>query len=323
MLLEQSFVQRFISLPTVRLARQACVIFIVGFSVLILASIYNGLLVSAIYSDCDPLITGAIQRKDQLMAMFIMNSMGQYPFATGIFISAVFSASLSSVSTSLNSMSAVVLEDFVKLLCKRHLSEASISSILRGVVLTIGLASTACVFVVAKLGPVLTLFFSFTGAAYGPLLGVFLIGFTMPWIGSRPALLAAIIALIVSTWIIVQAQVDAFAGTLSYETKPVSTDNCSFNTTIETSQSLNSPKEFYHISYRYYCLVGVINTVVLANVFCLVSGRQKVGKVKMELLTPPIRRLFERNNKNIEMKNQKSVNSNETLYVPENMPMVA
>jgi len=56
-----------------------------------------------------------------------MKTLGELPGMTGLFIAGVFSAALSSLSTCLNSMSAVVLEDFVKPYVKKPLSSSAIN----------------------------------------------------------------------------------------------------------------------------------------------------------------------------------------------------
>lgn len=67
-----------------------------------------------------------------------MDTLGELPGLTGLFIAGVFSAALSSLSTCLNSMSAVVLEDFVKPSVNKPLSKQTIDWIMRSVVVVVG-----------------------------------------------------------------------------------------------------------------------------------------------------------------------------------------
>lgn len=48
------------------------------------------------------------------MPKFVVDAMGQWPGLSGIFVSGIFSASLSSVSAAMNSLAAVTLEDYIK-----------------------------------------------------------------------------------------------------------------------------------------------------------------------------------------------------------------
>jgi solute carrier family 5 (sodium-coupled monocarboxylate transporter), member 8/12 len=84
---------------------------------------YTGLLIYATYQNCDPLTTKLAQAKDQLLPLYVMDILGEYPGLPGLFVAGVFSAALSSLSTGLNSMSAVVLEDFFKPFTKTNLTE--------------------------------------------------------------------------------------------------------------------------------------------------------------------------------------------------------
>lgn len=53
----QNMVQRYLSLPTLKKARQALWIFVAGVIMLLGACCYSGLLIYATYHDCDPLST--------------------------------------------------------------------------------------------------------------------------------------------------------------------------------------------------------------------------------------------------------------------------
>lgn len=107
-------IQRYLSLPTLRDARTALWIFIIGVLILLGICGYSGLLIFATYFECDPLTTKLAKAKDQLLPLLVMDILGDFPGLPGLFVAGVFSAALSSLSTGLNSMSAVILEDFFK-----------------------------------------------------------------------------------------------------------------------------------------------------------------------------------------------------------------
>lgn len=123
--------------------------------------------------------------RDQLLPLFVMDTLGDYPGLTGLFIAGVFSAALSSLSTCLNSMSAVVLEDFVKPFVKRPLSDKAINWIMRSVVVCMGALCVCLVYVVEHMGTVLQLTMSLEAITNGPLFGIFTIGIFMPWISGN------------------------------------------------------------------------------------------------------------------------------------------
>ena len=50
----------------------------------------------------------------QLLPIFVTDTMGAYPGLSGLFVAGIFSGSLSTVSSAINSLAAVTLEDYVK-----------------------------------------------------------------------------------------------------------------------------------------------------------------------------------------------------------------
>lgn len=123
--------------------------------------------------------------RDQLIPVLVMDVLGKFPGMPGLFVAGVFSAALSSLSTYLNSLSAVVLEDFVKPNIKKELSEMATAIIMRSVVVVFGLSSLGLVYVVEKLGMVLQLSATLQSILYGPMLGIFTTGMLMPWINEK------------------------------------------------------------------------------------------------------------------------------------------
>lgn len=178
----QNMIQRYLSLPSLRAARKALWIFVFGVILLMCLCTYNGLLIYATYQHCDPLTTKLAKAKDQLLPLFVMDVLGKMPGLSGLFIAGVFSAALSSLSTCLNSMSAVVLEDFCKPFVKKPLSTRAVDWIMRSVVVGVGVLCVGLVVVVEKMGTVLQLTMSLEAITNGPLFGVFTIGVLIPWI---------------------------------------------------------------------------------------------------------------------------------------------
>lgn len=157
-------------------------IFIFGVIILLSMCSYCGLLIYAKYHDCDPLTTKLAKAKDQLLPLLVVDTLGNYPGLTGLFVAGVFSAALSSLSTGLNSMSAVMLEDFFKPFVQRPLTNFQTKYIMRGSVFIFGAICVCLVFVVEKLGAVLQLSMSLGAVSQGPLLGIFTMGVLIPWI---------------------------------------------------------------------------------------------------------------------------------------------
>lgn len=87
-------------------------------SIMSLILCFSGLAIYAKYHDCDPLEAGRITSTDQLMPFYVMNMLSMYPGLPGLFIAGIFSAGLSTVSATHNSLAAVILEDYIRPLCR-------------------------------------------------------------------------------------------------------------------------------------------------------------------------------------------------------------
>lgn len=178
-------IQRYLALPTLRAGRQALWTFVAGVIAVMLLCSYNGLLIYATYRHCDPLTTRLARAKDQLLPLFVMDVLGELPGLTGLFIAGVFSAALSSLSTCLNSMAAVVLEDFCKPFARGALRPRTVNWIMRSVVVGVGVLCVALVVVVQQAGTVLQLTMSLEAITNGPVMGIFVMAVMMPWINGN------------------------------------------------------------------------------------------------------------------------------------------
>lgn len=294
----QNMIQRYLALPTLKAGRRALWIFILGVLILMFLCSYNGLLIYATYKDCDPLQTKLAKARDQLLPLFVMDTLGSLPGLTGLFIAGVFSAALSSLSTCLNSMSAVVLEDFVKPFVKRPLSESAKNWIMRSVVVGVGALCVCLVYVVEKMGTVLQLTMSLEAITNGPLFGIFSIGVFLPWINGNSALLGGIIGVISMSWISLNAQWALASGVIKYETKPLTVDHCKydFNQTLSSISVDNVEVDdvfpLYRISYMWYTCLGALITIGVATLFTFVWGGNDPSDVDSSLLAPCIRKRF-------------------------------
>lgn len=114
-----------------------------------------------------------------------MKTLGNYPGLPGLFFVGIFSAGLSSLSTGLNSISAVVLEDFVKSFCKQPPTQRQSAFVMRTTVIVFGFICLALVFVVEKMGTVLQLSISLAAVSNGPLLGIFTAAVMVPWVEGK------------------------------------------------------------------------------------------------------------------------------------------
>lgn len=305
----QNMIQRYLSLPTMKDAKRALWTFIVGTLFLLGLCCYSGLLIYAKYHDCDPLTTKLAKAKDQLLPLLVMDTLGDYPGLPGLFVAGVFSAALSSLSTGLNSMSAVVLEDFFKPFLDRPLSEKTTAIIMRSVVGVFGAICVGLVLVVEKLGSVLQLSMSLGSVSNGPLLGIFTLGVLIPWATGTGAIIGGSVGLGIMSWICLKAQMAIASGELQFEVKPTNTQGCSYhfiasepmsmlaiNVTAPVEPEIVSEPEFalYHISYLWYTLMGALITIVIALIVSFLVGPNNPDEMNPKLFSPFVARILDR-----------------------------
>nr|CAD7255941.1 unnamed protein product [Timema shepardi] len=110
----QTQVQRLLTLRDLRRSQIALWLSWPVLTLLSLSTSFAGLAIYSKYHNCDPLKSGRISSSDQLMPLFVGDTMREFPGLCGLFVAGIFSGSLSTVSSALNSLAAVTLEDYLK-----------------------------------------------------------------------------------------------------------------------------------------------------------------------------------------------------------------
>ncbi|XP_043064899.1 sodium-coupled monocarboxylate transporter 2 isoform X5 [Drosophila ficusphila] len=310
--INQATVQRFMSLPSLKAIKQTLITFSIGITMLYMGCVYIGLVCYATYHDCDPMSTGLAGRRDQLVPLLVMRVLGVVPGLPGLFVSAVFSAALSSLSTLLNSLAAVILEDFIRPRMGNKMKESHVALTMRVVVVTFGISSIFMVYVVEKLGMVLQLSATLQSSLYGPMLGIFTVGMLMPWVGEKCVFVGSIVSFLTMAWIAVNAQINNITGSFRHTKLPVSVENCEYE--FDMGRYLNSTADYephsgssiYHMSFLLYAMLGALLTITFSNLLTFVFGRQDIKDVDENLLAPPVQRYLRKNNyyETVELKNE-------------------
>ncbi|XP_034247647.1 sodium-coupled monocarboxylate transporter 1-like [Thrips palmi] len=291
--LSQAMMQRYLALPDIGKARRAAAFFVLGCLLLFAVCTYCGLLIFASYHDCDPVTTKLARAKDQVLPLLVMDTLGMYPGLPGLFVAGVFSAALSSLSTGLNSMAAVVVEDFWRPLSRTPPSEASVNMVMRLVVVVFGVVCVGLVFVVERLGVVLQLSGSLNSISAGPVLAVFVGGAFMPWVNATGCLAGAGAGLSFMAWLVLSAQHAIARGDLLFPEKPVSVQGCTYSFNATTPHAVHEPQLpmwLFRVSYHWYPVIGVVVSLVVATAVSLLCRSE--AAVDRRLFSPAIRRFL-------------------------------
>ncbi|XP_041484185.1 sodium-coupled monocarboxylate transporter 1-like [Lytechinus variegatus] len=298
----QSQVQRYLTCGSEKTALLSLFIAIVGMIIVVTAACISGIVMYANFADCDPLTMGYVSKSDQLMPYFVMYLFGKMPGLPGLFTSAVFSAALSTVSSGVNSLAAVVGEDIVKSIWP-NMKERTYTWITKGLALFFGLLSIAMAFVSSQLGSVLGAAFSVFGMIGGPLLGLYTSGMLFPWINSAGAFVGTLFGLTWSLWIGIGAQIYPPSSVKP----PLSIDGC--NVTMETmttvmfdnlmdASTMEPPVErpaiasLYSLSYAWYSCAAMLMTIFWAFIFSFITGANDPRNVNPMVISPIADRMY-------------------------------
>lgn len=285
--ISQCCVQRFLALPDIKLAKKSVCIFVLGLSVIKMISCFGGLIIYTKYESCDPVQSGQIEKIDQILPLFVMDVAAKVPGLPGLFIAGIFSAALSSMSSSLNTIAGTIYEDFIR----HHYPDASekrASNVMKVLVVVLGFVMLSLVFVVEQMGQVFRLNFVIAGLCVGTQLGLFSIGMFSRTANTKGVICGAIGALMVVGTIIIGAQ-----SLPKQPPLPVRVDGCdpALNVTMFSAttidETVNEVPLLFQLSFLYYTILG---TVVLFLIALPVSWATGGCEPFDERLLTPFRR---------------------------------
>lgn len=123
--------------------------------------------------------------------------------ARGLLIAAVFAAAMSTVSTSLNSSATLVMYDFYRRLWNPQASDIQQVWILRAATIIWGLLGTLMALMLVQLSEsILDIWWLLSSVLGAGIIGLFLLGVTVPRINSRGAQLVLFFSMIVIAWMV-------------------------------------------------------------------------------------------------------------------------
>ncbi|XP_015595246.1 sodium-coupled monocarboxylate transporter 1 [Cephus cinctus] len=299
----QGSIQKFLAVPTLSDAKKAMWATGFGMTVAKLISVFTGLIIYAKYHGCDPFTSKAIIRKDQILPYYVMDVADGIPGLPGLFLSGLMSASLSTMSINLNTLAGTIYQDFIAPFIPDHSrSESRAATIMKIIVVIVGVISVGFVFIVEHLGNVFHMSVSMGAVSGGPLLGMFVLGTLVPWSNVKGVMFGGTVSLAVMSWIIFGAEWYNAHGIIKHTPLPISTDQCpsAVNETIlmePTSPPLdpdNEPLFIYRLSFMYYYFLGTLITVVFGVIGSYVLGTVNLKDVNPRHIAPCMRRFLPR-----------------------------
>lgn len=175
--IDQNYVQRYVASKSNAEARKS--LWVGGATYLPVSAIFFflGTALFAYYKAFPDLLPEAYfdaQNADKVFPHFIVDALPSG--VTGLLIAAVFAAAMSTVSTSLNSSSTIVLNDYYKRFRNREADEASSMRFLHGTTIVWGILGTCMALAMTQVKSALDAWWSLAGIFGGGTLGLFLFG---------------------------------------------------------------------------------------------------------------------------------------------------
>ncbi|XP_043823645.1 sodium-coupled monocarboxylate transporter 1-like [Dromiciops gliroides] len=296
-------VQRYNSCKSRFHAKMSLYINLIGCWAILACTTLCGLVLYSRYHDCDPWTSKKVSAPDQLMPYLALDILHDFPGLPGLFVACVYSATLSTVSASVNALAAVTISDLIKpyfpSLSEKTLSWlCKVTSLLFGA-LCIGMAALA-----SLMGALLQVVLSIFGVIGGPLLGLFSLGILVPFANSMGAFVGLVAGFILSLWVGIGAQLYPPLPEASLQLS-LMTDGCNItsfhhqrNWTAATGTP-GSPNAFqghhaertplmdnwYSLSFLYFSTVGMLVTIFVGLIVSLLTGGRKQNTDDRVLLT--------------------------------------
>ncbi|XP_015913607.1 putative sodium-dependent multivitamin transporter [Parasteatoda tepidariorum] len=319
----QMQVQRLLTVSTLKKAQWALFASLPCTFVFHIVNCFTGLVLYAYFYHCDPQAAdNKITKPDQLLPYFSMISLGQYPGVAGLCICGMLSAALSTMSSMVNSLSTVTVEDFMKPVCAmKGLGEERTAFVAKMITLCYGTIGLLLTYIVASFGNVLQASTIVYGLVAGPTLGVFLLGVLTARTNEKGAIIGLLCSISVTAWI----SFGSASTNIAHPKLPVSTDGCFANQSFMSNITPSVPKEYsslesfstmptfmpvtssveedsqdhifplYKISYMWFSPIGVMITVILGYCCSYLFGKPTV--FEDNLLNPIVYKMKMRSSK--------------------------
>uniref|UniRef100_A0A1I8PAT2 Sodium/solute symporter n=1 Tax=Stomoxys calcitrans TaxID=35570 RepID=A0A1I8PAT2_STOCA len=333
--LNQSCVQRIVSLPSMENARRALVITSFGVFFIMGFTSFTGIIMFARYAGCDPILAGVVEKADKMMPFFVQDIMGHLKGMPGVFISCVFSAALSTMSANLNSLAGVVYFDYIKPFI--HHTDAKANAIMKIFVVVMGTYCIIAGIMVQRFKSILQTIITITSINTGAVVGVFLLGMLVPRVKAKVVFVSLALSILTMLWIIINAQMRFKSGVIRYDPLPTTLDRCEEynfyeliqkgNSSIPTVSSpteaplvttafeSNRPFSIYEISFYWYKLIGGFIVWATAIPLSYIWKPNEDDKYDPKLYSPFINRLLDLGPKEMENFPLKMENGNTKISI--------
>lgn len=281
-------IQRYLTVSTPIQARRMLWINTVGWTLVVLLTVYAGLLIFTHYITCNPFESKKVTVADELFPLYVMETFKDLPGFPGLFLAGVFSAGLSTVSAGVNSLAALWIDELRGWMGLDVIWEKRSGMIAKILSFFFGVLSFLLVFLVPYLGGLASVSISLSGIFTGTLFGIFCLGMFLPRANNAGAMAGLTGSIIILMWLA--------TGSVMFSAPPVSTysklqipvtgcnSNYSSSVKLPAIAPFSSSSQFsiYQISFLWHPMLACVLTVVIgiiaseiANYFGIYKNNQR------------------------------------------------
>ncbi|XP_069103840.1 sodium-dependent multivitamin transporter-like [Argopecten irradians] len=263
---------------------------------------------------CDPLVAKQVRNPNQLMAWWVRDIFHDTPCLPGLFLAALYSASLSTMSSLLSASSAMFLEDIVKPYAKPMSEKTSIRLARFSVFLFGGLGVLVAFVISGMKGPISQILDVTAACTKGSSTGIMMMGWLVPSSNALGAIIGGTVSFLFVGWIAV-GKITSSGTRVNIKLDPASTENCRMfnesglisdfgqnlfneselmsaydqnvsdivrNSIISTTQAstfISEPQGLdilYSLSYKWLLPVGILLVLIVGSITSRLQARQPV-----------------------------------------------
>ncbi|GAB1599025.1 sodium-dependent multivitamin transporter-like, partial [Argonauta hians] len=285
---QQMIIQRIVSLPTKK-AATAAVYCALPISLLILTLLcITGLVIYAKIADCNPI--RSIYTYNNILPYFVTQMLNDYPGMRGLFVACIFCGALSTISSGLNSLSAVAFYDFIVPIYKKS-RKTSISGSMSGhITMTLtfifGFVAMGFSFGLNYLGSnILHIALIVLNVISGPIAGMFILGFFIPNANTKGALIGFTLAAIMTIWLgIGNVMTNIKLATRHANTTTNATNDTQCVPMLPVDRNLYKNRSgwdgFHSISYLWFGFIPIAIVFIFGSLISLITGGSSKNKRK-------------------------------------------
>ncbi|XP_071119726.1 sodium-coupled monocarboxylate transporter 1-like [Haliotis cracherodii] len=298
-LFNPAVLQRISSTKSTKDSSRALLLTIPGYMLTGVICVVEGIVAYGYYyhKRCDPVASKQLESPNQIVPLLILDLFRSMPGMSGLFLAALSSAALSTISSFLSAVANIIWYDLVQP-CRPNMSEFRGVIVAKMTVVFTGGLSCLAAIIVSFVGAKTLIQIAKTSLALTkqPLIGVFYLGALFPFVNTKGAIIGLLTGVVFMAWLTIGSMFyDSGAPSSYLPLAPV--DQCpSFNLSIpslnitninnftttlgpdcsyEGANNKSAMETMYNISYTLFSAIAMIVVMLVGVCASLITGGNK------------------------------------------------